>query len=263
MSQGLPVPAGWYALMPVARLEAGVFRELEFCGLTVLVGRSRGGAVSARSQGELEVLERAGMLFGWYHPEGAPSGFQLREVADPGWSPWSFQLQELAIHPLHVMRDLADLRHFETVHLYDNIHVREPLRAEGPRLHTRIDFGWDTGLPRVKATLPSSFVARVEGPGYQLTEVSTSPGLVGTRHLVLPSPAAEGRCRLFLGHSVRTAGALRPLRRLVHRAIGRAYVRDVGRDAQLWLSLPHAPLPTPDEHFRVFGDWAQQFMPAR
>ena len=79
---------------------------------------------------------------------------------------------------------------------------------------------------------------------------------------MLPTPTREGRCRLWLGYSARTGVALRPVRGLVHRFIGAAYVCDIGRDSMLRLSLPRTTLPTPDEHFEVFGGWAARFMSA-
>ena len=277
MKTPLPIPAGWYALGPEAGLHAGQARTQRFCGRTVQVSREPEGQVRVTEGArDLPMLVRGGMLMAWFHPDDAHPAWEIGALDDGGWSSPSFVRQELRMHPLHVMRDLADLVHFETVHRYKDIDVRQPLVAHGPRLETAIAFGWDTGLPGVERGLPASFESRVEGPGYQLTEVLVPAGQWVSRHLVLPTPLGDGRCALHLAVSVRLTGvlglleaslggwAMRPLRGLIHAFVARMFVRDIARDAGMWVNLePVLEVgPPEDPHFAVFQKWQQQFLPS-
>ncbi len=270
-----PFPAGWYALgpLPAGSTEGGTW-PMQLCGRPLTVQRLP-SRWSVRVGGRATpAVEHAGLLVGWFHPDGGEPDWQLLHLDQAGgWTPMSFTAQELPIRPLQVMRDLADLAHFETVHLYKKIEVAEPLRCDGPRLHTSIDFGWDTGMPGLDWTVPAGFTSRVEGPGYQLTDVRVPMGQWVSRHLVLPTPLDDGRTALHLGLSIRLTGALgrlearlgsrlmAPLKAAIHAFVARAYVRDIGRDADLWLSLAQgrgAPAPLEPDLAR-YHVWASQF----
>lgn len=274
MSTPLPIPAGWYALGPSAELVQGKAREQRFCGRTLYVRRdARGRPRAAEGHRPVPVVERCGMLMAWYHPDDDAPDWQLEALDEDGWTAMTFTRQELSVHPLHVMRDLADLVHFESVHLYKDIEVRRPLTADGPRLDTAIDFGWDTGLPGVQRGLPASFQARVEGPGYQRTEVLVPMGQWVSRHLVLPTPLGDGRCALHLGVCIRLTGhlgrleervgGLGLLRSGIHGFLARMFVRDIARDAQMWKTLPQVvdERDADDENLALFREWQAQFLP--
>lgn len=275
MSTPLPIPAGWYALGPEAELPAQA-RTQRFCGRQLQVWRDPEGQPRV-SEGDRPVplLVRGGMLLAWYHPQDASPDWEIEPLDGEGWTSPTPTRQELRLHPLHVMRDLADLIHFETVHRYKDIRVRQPLTPDGPRLETAIAFGWDTGLPGVKRGLPASFDARVEGPGYQLTQVLVPAGQWVSRHLVLPTPRGDGRCDLHLSVSIRLTGALGvleallgrgvmwPLRQAIHAFVARMFVRDIARDAGMWVSLDPVleEAPPVDQNFAVFRRWQAQFLP--
>ena len=269
-----PFPAGWYALGPLAELSADASWTGLLCGRALVVRRTQGGLRATLSGEDTPVAEHAGLLVAWFHPAGLAPAWRLEEVEQDGaWTPMSFTRQQLPIRPLQVMRDLADLAHFESVHLYKKIVVTEPLATEGPRLRTSIDFGWDTGVPLLEWTVPAGFTSRAEGPGYQLTDVRVPMGQWVSRHLVLPTPLDEGRTALHLGLSIKLTGALgrledrlgswllAPLKAAIHAFVARAYLRDIGRDAELWVRLaegrgPKAPL---DPTLQRYHGWAAQF----
>jgi hypothetical protein len=159
------------------------------------------------------------------------------------------------------MQDLADLLHFETVHRYARVRLLEPLAFDGASMTTAVAFGWDTGIPG--AALPSSFRSEVWGLGAQRTDVCTLWGRLRTRHLVLPTPYRDGLTRVHMavgveigpGHGV----APRLIGRGVHAFAARAFRRDVGRDAALWVgrSGHHAADDAPMQAYRR---WSAQFL---
>lgn len=277
MSVALPIPAGWYALGPAAEISTDTVREQRFCGRVLTVRRDRGGVRATDAGRSIPVVERGGMVLAWFHPDGDAPTWRPEPLDEAGWTPMTFTRQVLPVHPLHVMRDLADVVHFTTVHRYKDIDLRLPLTARGPRLDTAVGFGWDTGLPGVQRGLPASFESSVEGPGFQRTEVLVPMGQWISRHLVLPTPLGDGTSEVHLGVSIRLTGglgrleqrigarALYPLRTAIHGFLARMFARDIGRDAAMWVTLPHelddrAP---EDEHFAVFRDWQEQFLPQR
>jgi phenylpropionate dioxygenase-like ring-hydroxylating dioxygenase large terminal subunit len=68
----------------------------------------------------LPVHERFGMVFCWFHPEGAAPLFELPEVPQwgaAGWpTTWTHREIELSTHPQEIAENGPDWRHLGTVH---------------------------------------------------------------------------------------------------------------------------------------------------
>ena len=66
-------------------------------------------------------IERAGILWVWYDPEGLDPEFPLPEFGGywdtPGWVRWKIDhMGDLASHPIEVVDNMADLAHFAPIH---------------------------------------------------------------------------------------------------------------------------------------------------
>lgn len=233
-------------------------------------GRGRHGACLTM----VPVREQNGLVLAWFHPDGAQPTWEVPRVDEAGWSPPVFHSVDLPTSPHHVMQDLADLTHFETIHRYRDLVALTPVRFDGAGMQLVVRFGWDTGLPVVE-TLPATFASRCHGLGYQVTEVDTPGGLTRSRHFVLPTPLDRATTRVHLGLSVRFVGpaarvldrVARPVRVAAERGfrtfMDRMYRRDVARDARLWTERYHLDdtLPAPDPEIRAYRVWAAQFYP--
>ena len=66
------------------------------------------------------VVERMGCVFVWHDPENAPPDYEVpffQEWNDPQWVRWRIDhLGELALHPVEVLDNMADVAHLGPVH---------------------------------------------------------------------------------------------------------------------------------------------------
>ena len=213
------------------------------------------------------IARRTEGMYAWVDPRRKGAPFTLPHLEREGWTEMTFESIEVRTRPEVIMRDLADVLHFQTVHRYERVQVEEPLSLEGAHLRTQVAFHWDSGIPGL--TVPARFSSEVWGVGYQCTEVQMLGGRLQSRHLVLPVPLDGERCQVHLGVSVRIApgvlpSALLPAARfLMHHFLRLSFRRDVARDTQLWVGAPpasHQPDPG-DATLAAFSDWTRQFLP--
>ncbi|MCB9683036.1 MAG: Rieske 2Fe-2S domain-containing protein [Alphaproteobacteria bacterium] len=223
---------------------------------------------TARDLSTLHVREVGPAVLVWYHPEGAAPTFEVPEPEQDGFGGWSFKTLDLPVHPQHVMEDLADARHFLSVHRYRTLDTLQGTQADGSALSFHGVVGWDPGL-KVLPSVPVEFRTTAYGMGFQVTEVAQVGGLVHSLHLVLLTPVDEHTTRVVLGVATRLGdGAKRALgkagpvvRRVMHEAAAYAFRRDVLRDAALWAQRHHHDdhAPPGDPAHAVFRDWVAQF----
>lgn len=220
--------------------------------------------LSSRDLHTLSAQDNGAVILVWFHPDGQAPGWDVPALDDEGWSAWTFRSRELAVHPQHVMQDLADVRHFTTVHGYSELRSSGPTRQRGHALEfggrARIDPG--IGV----AVLPFEFLTVAIGLGYQITTVRQLDGVTETRHLVLPTPIDDETTRLTLGVSVRigTARGPRAARwvaiRLLRRYTFWCFERDIQRDARLWRQRHHIDdVPPGDRDQDTYRQWLTQF----
>lgn len=202
--------------------------------LLALRRRADGGVDADLSGRALATCERNGAVFVWLG--GGDPSFELEGYAEDGWTPMRTFHVDLPTTPATVMADLIDLEHFRTVHGYATSTWLEAPTFEETGFTTQIAFDWDSGIPGLYA--PARLWAKVEGLGFQRTEVHALGDLFHSRHLVMPTPRLGGTVRVHAAYSVRL-GRFGPIDDLVMYGyalyLGRAFVRDLGRDAQLWV----------------------------
>lgn len=257
----MSIPASWYFVARADALTVGG-RSLEVVAGDRLLElwREADGQVRGRAAGHvIELSERGSLLFAWLG--GGEPSFEIAEFDSVDWTPLQMFHVDLPTSPSVIMRDLADVEHFSSVHRYVGVEVTEPLRFEGATYTTAIAFGWDTGIPHTY--LPARFRARVEGLGVQRTEVETLAGYLHTRHLILPTPRLSRVTRVHAASSVKIE------RRFGRLEVGKAYAlaawvarsfrRGLERDARVWTGPRRSPSPGPNHGWQQFQRWSEQF----
>jgi len=261
--------SGWYAvaLLDDCRREPVQFRMFGVDGI-----------MKFGPEGRLQVLlgghlvpfcVRASMVFAWIDEIGREPDFALPILGGEGWTEWAWTHLDVDTDPHWVMRDLVDVDHYDAVHGYRSARYASGPTFDGHRLSVHVAFNWDTGLPGPLKYFPASFSSEAFGLGFQLTNVLSTAGCYNTRHLVLPVPLEDGRCRILLGVSTRILG--RPgqgiagagLRHIGHRYIQWAFRRDIARDRGLWAALQDHPTYPNEPLFVAYEAWTQQFQSQR
>ncbi len=262
MSFDPAISSSWYVVSTRAALRDGP-REVPFCGSAVRVSDDDAPRVEPVHGGApLPTLCQDGLVMAWYGPAGGEPRFRPAPTDTTGWTTRTFDMLPFKSRPDLVMRDLADIEHFSSVHLYQSIHESEPFRTDGPECSLTLDFGWPL-VPKTPLTLPSRFQSKSTGVGYQVTQVSSLGGLLVSRHLVLPTPVDRDTIHVTLGLDLRAAGPLgRVLANALHPMIRAAFRRDVRMDAELWQALHRGEPSLESDALTRFETWAAQFAAA-
>ena len=253
-----PLRPSWYFLAPASELPRhGPGLEVVAADRLITLRRDAWGRAQAQTSGApIELRERGPMVLAWLGG-GTPS-FEVEDFSCEGWLPMRWFHLDLETRPENVMRDLADLEHFESVHNYAQLELDQPFTCAGPTCSMALRFGWDTGLGEV--TLPARFWAQVEGLGVQRTLVESVAGRLYSRHLVLPTPRLGGVTRIHAGYSVKPprAGSGWLEAQALIAYLGRSFRRDLARDAELWTARStHRPQLTPA--LARYREWLHQF----
>lgn len=142
------------------------------------------------------VVERNGVVWAWYHPEGVEPMFDVIEHApftEEGWSKpvrreWAF-----ASNPQEIAENGVDLAHFQYVHLMEAVpegktvyedHIRRS-EAQGQRTITLPD-----GTTKI---IPSSVRTIQNGAGQKFTQLT---GVVTLSLMVLATPVEADQVEL-------------------------------------------------------------------
>src|SRR5690606_3122880 len=163
------VPPSWYFVAPADSLSVGGRTIEVVAGDRLLeLRRDHHGTVLGRiADAPVDLCERGPLVLAWLG--GGSPHFEVAGFDCADWTAMRMFHLDLPTTPAMVMRDLADIEHFEVVHGYTNVEVTQELRCEGASFTTELSFGWDTGIPN--AYLPTRLCARVDGLGVQRTEI--------------------------------------------------------------------------------------------
>ena len=148
--------------------------------ISVLISASGDAYVATAScvpstAGALEVCERNGRIFIWYHADGTPPSFDVigyRED-EPSWTPWRSNTYRVRVHVQDLTENIIDRSHFLTVHDM----------ALPEKEHFEVSFFGASMVveQRLKVTAASEIGVEVStktttcGPGIAAVEVSQDP----------------------------------------------------------------------------------------
>lgn len=140
------------------------------------------------------LMERNGLVFVWFDPEGGAPDFDIPELSGygtPRWSAWEPNILRIATHPREVIENIADKAHFPTVHgtmvdVFDNEFSD----------HIAIQRTAGVAYPRGGGTDTFSLTATYYGPAYMITEMD---GVLPSKMLVAHTPIDENSLDLRFG----------------------------------------------------------------
>lgn len=146
--------------------------------------------------GPYPVTEANGVVWGWYHPNGAVPSFEVQtipEFTEPGWAPVTRREWRFSSNPQEIAENGVDVAHFEFVHKMNAV----PEGKTAYEGHTRRSaaFGERTvpmadGQARV---VPYTVETVQNGAGQKTTHLT---GLVTLALQVLVTPVEADDCEL-------------------------------------------------------------------
>ncbi len=210
------------------------------------------------------VLERNGMLFAWYHAEGAGPSFEIPDIAewhDDDYSrPWVRSEWTVRTHPQEMAENGIDWPHFATIHGTDMPEDRDY------SFHDHC-YRWRVGTEKSVSTLDGLRDALVMhgenwGLGYNWIKQN---GHFETVVATGMTPIDGETTRVRMGVIARRSDGDRP----IERAELEAYVREhsvfAEQDFVIWENKrfrPRPPLCEGDGPIAEFRRWAAQFYSA-
>ena len=212
------------------------------------------------------IEERYGMLLAWHDPEGGEPDYALPDLPewdDPSWMHWAPEsLGAIAIHPVELLDNMADIAHFGPVH--------------------GLGRSYEEGVAYYENTIAGINLRQRQGgthraaPGDGILQESdgiyTGPALLFTRirfeqqHIIMltaHTPVDEGVSEVVFGLMVQASSnepsdADRQLAAFMLESMRAAFKQDF----EIWLHK--APCPRPmqvrsDGPFDKVRDWYRQF----
>jgi hypothetical protein len=214
-----------------------------------------------------EVREVNGVILVWHHAGGAPPTWEVAPQPMDSFPPPFRQVSTLVDHPQDVVENAVDIGHIGPLHGYRHARVRQPFAAHGPSftlaasgqrvvpLAGPVEIVFDIvvhGLGHiwVDATIPRFRTAAV----FQAMATPLDPLRVDIRFSValrVGAAPVSSRERLLLS-------------RLLTRALGPAFRRDLWQDFPIWehkIYIEQPRLAKGDGPIAAYRRWAQQFYP--
>ncbi len=209
------------------------------------------------------IVEQSGVIFAWYHPQGAQPTFDIAPVDEAGWSKYIWKRFEFRGHPQETTENSVDLGHFSVVHGYTDSGAEGPLNIDGPlltasyRMHRSGEF---VGLPHVKVR--ADFDVTAWGLGYSRVQARVRQiKNWEARLLVLSTPIDHETIHLRLGMAMRDF-PIKFLNPIVQFATAKAYQHDVAQDIPVWSKKIHIRRPMlaeGDGPIGAYRRYAKQF----
>jgi nitrite reductase/ring-hydroxylating ferredoxin subunit len=220
-------------------------------------------------------LERNGLIWMWWHPEGLAPEFEIPEAPQEGWTGLRTTTWTLKSHPQETNENVADLGHLGVVHGYRKLEVTSPFTPEGALLKASYKAVRPTEVAGMTlGEIPFEFDAIAAGLGCGYVEARLGELGISSRHFVFCTPVDGTVVQLMVGNQLKLPadlGQIHPLLRLVPRGLllpiacaetMRQYEHDVQQDWDIWERkvYVHPPrLAEGDGPIGPFRAWCRQF----
>ncbi len=220
--------------------------------------------------------EQQGVVFLWYHHEGAPPAWELPEIGEPRWSAPRHRSMQLATHPQEVVENAVDVGHFEGVH---GLSAAAPasMHCEEHRLSTAGTFTTRGLLPIEKLRVSVRFGFEAFGLGFARSEAYVPQIDLRLRAYAASTPRGDGtsdvRCWTQVYEPAKTVRRIPRLGRALPAAVSEFLIskfwdtmfsRDFAKDIRYWTSkryLARPSLARLDPYIGPYRKWALQFYP--
>jgi nitrite reductase/ring-hydroxylating ferredoxin subunit len=215
-----------------------------------------------------------GMLLVYHDARGAPPTWEVPALDTVDWTPLIYQSFTLADHPQETTENSVDIGHFAFVHRYRDVRELRELVSAGPYLST----AYAVKRPLLGRLTPEifmdvSFETEIYGFGYSLVNVTVPLLDLRARFWVLSTAIDTERLILRLAVSMAVIERkrlpvplrvlpLKPLSRVVARALMWGFVADARQDFVIWQHKRYVQPPAlakgdgPIGKYRI---WARQF----
>jgi len=209
------------------------------------------------------VAESMGLIFMWHDPEGGEPDYDvpyLAEWNDPAWVRWELDdLATLPTHPVEVLDNMADVRHFDALHGTRIAYYR----AEWDRHRYFQHMGsGDRTLAREGIVLEAH--SNYEGPGVL---VSRQDGAEYVIQFICHTPVEDGVIHLWHGVLYRGAGAVATAEEVAHARTVQVMKRNAfTQDFEIWANKDPAVqilMLQSDGPFHKGRIWYSQFYSPR
>jgi len=223
------------------------------------------------------VIERHGLVLGWFSERGREPYFDVPELETEGWSKLHSKTWPLASHPQETTENSVDLGHLTVVHGYANVEMLEPLKTDGPYLSTAFEFSRPGGfMGFLTGKIRTRYTTHIHGLGYSHVDSRVPTMGIENQMFVLPTPVAPNQLQLTVAMRSRVVDrrTLRPVlqavpgavvNNIVAAAVFKAYEGDVAQDFELWENkryLMRPALAQGDGPVGPYRRWARQFYPS-
>lgn len=223
----------------------------------------------------LPVREATGLIWVWYHRDGAPPTWEIPDLPYDGYTAPVCSVTELAGHPQEIGENVFDTGHVATLHggIAAAASAPFPPTEDGPSCRTVLRL--TIRVPGLGTVRTEDYKIVLHGLGDIMAEARMPLGIT-FRFWGNPTPVAPWRIHLWLAVSVRVPWPWfvpRPLRGPAARLIARLALSfhasqftypEQGGDVPIWSTKRYLPRPRlaegdgPVMHYRR---WATQFYP--
>lgn len=217
------------------------------------------------------LVERNGLLIGWWHPHGEPPGFEIPAHDMQGWTPLRTTAWRLRSHPQETNENAVDMGHLGVVHRYRDLEMLQGFTPSGPTFEAAYAMTRRSAFAGIPVgDVQARFHARAFGLGYGFVVARVEAYGIESRHYVWATPRDGEHITLMIGNQIRFTGgpipaALRAVAAaLIEERLFDEYVGDVRQDWEIWENkiYVHPPaLAKGDGPIGPYRQWCRQFYP--
>lgn len=210
----------------------------------------------------LPLRERAGLVLGYWHEQGAPPHWEPPALDQPGFTAFKFLRRTFRGHPQEICENSSDLVHFGPTHGYGDPHATSEPRVDGHVL--RVDYAMNRsldflGMPNRRA--PLVFSAEVFGLGFSRVYARMPSVGVEADLLVMPTPISADQVELNFAARVKQP-RIPFLAPLLRELFVRGYTTDLMADVPIWARKRYVARPAlidGEQPIAIYRKFAQQF----
>ncbi|MGZ6964917.1 MAG: Rieske 2Fe-2S domain-containing protein [Acidimicrobiia bacterium] len=204
------------------------------------------------------LVERNGLLLGWYHPDDAPPAWEIPEIPefnDPEhYAPMLQRSFDIPAAWQEIAENGVDSAHFRYVHNTDQLPELELYETEGPLARMRSV----QKFPTPQGVVDGRIDVDTYGPGFGVIRFR---GIVDTVLMGCDTPITTDTTQLRFSFTVRKFAD-----DAATSSVGEAFVEEVSRqvieDIPIWKHKGHVRRPAladTDGPYLTFRKWAAQF----
>jgi 3-ketosteroid 9alpha-monooxygenase subunit A len=205
------------------------------------------------------VVRRNGLVFAWYHPEGAPPAWDIPELpewGDDAWTAPQVRTFEVHTHAQEMAENTVDAVHFHFVHGTPHIPDMKA-EIEGHRLHAYQGLTFTTPEGEKKGRVDID----VHGPGFGVTRFQ---GVVDTLLMITGIPLDDEHHRTTIRFQVRKIDGDDDATAGVAKAFIAEISRQYAQDIPIWENKKYLEKPLlcdGDGPIGLIRKYYAQFMP--